>query len=185
MALTPSAMTPLGSLAPDFRLPNTNGGGEVALGDLAAHGAILVQFLSNHCPFVIHVNPELVRLARDYESSPLAIVAISSNDVGSHPQDGPGPMAERARELGYPFPYLYDESQEVARAYGATCTPDFFLYGRDRRLVYRGQLDDSRPGNGRPLDGSSLRAAIDALLAGRPIPEPQRPSVGCNIKWRD
>jgi peroxiredoxin len=184
MALTPSTMTPLGSAAPDFRLPNTNGGGTVALGDLVAYDALLVMFLCNHCPFVVHVNPELIRLANDYAARSLAIVAISSNDVLSHPQDGPDPMAQRARELGYPFPYLFDESQDVARAYGAACTPDFFLYDRDRRLVYRGQLDDSRPGNAHPLDGSSLRAAIDALLAGKPVPEPQRPSVGCNIKWR-
>jgi hypothetical protein len=142
------------------------------------------MFICNHCPFVKHVREELVRLGRDYEQRSVGIVAISSNDVAAYPDDSPERMREEKERAGYPFPYLFDESQEVAAAYRAACTPDFFLFDADRRLVYRGQLDDSRPGNDLPVTGSDLRAAMEAVLAGRPAPEPQKPSLGCNIKWK-
>ena len=182
MAETPSTMLELGTPAPDFSLSDT-AGGTVTLSDFAEREALLVMFLCNHCPFVKHVREELARLGRDYERRGVAIVAISSNDVKNYPQDGPQPMREEKARAGYTFPYLYDESQAVAKAYRAACTPDFFLFDRQRRLVYRGQLDDSRPGNGIPVTGADLRAALDALLEGRSLPEEQRPSVGCNIKW--
>jgi peroxiredoxin len=182
MAETPSTMLELGTPAPDFSLPDTDGG-TVALSDFAEREALLVMFLCNHCPFVKHVREELARLGRDYERRGVAIVAISSNDVKNYPQDGPQPLREEKARAGYTFPYLYDESQAVAKAYRAAGTPDFFLFDRQRRLVYRGQLDDSRPGNGIPVTGADLRAALDALLEGRSLPEEQRPSVGCNIKW--
>jgi len=183
MAETPSTMMPLGTLAPDFRLHDT-GGKPVALSDFAAASGLLVMFICNHCPFVKHIRDGLARFAREYQARGLAIVGISANDVEAYPQDSPAKMAEEARQAGYTFPYLYDESQKVAKAYGAACTPDFFLYDRERRLVYRGQFDDSRPSNGRPVTGVDLRAAADAVLAGRPVPTEQRASVGCNIKWK-
>jgi thiol-disulfide isomerase/thioredoxin len=142
------------------------------------------MFICNHCPYVRHVNPELVRVAKDYTDRGVSFVAISSNDVTQYPEDSPERMAEVAAEVGYPFPYLYDETQEVARAYGAACTPDFFVYDADLRLVYRGRLDASTPGNAEPLTGADLRAALDALLAGTPVPAEQHPSIGCSIKWR-
>lgn len=184
MALTESNMLELGTKAPEFTLPDTISGEDVSLSAIRSDKATVVMFLCNHCPYVIHVNPEIVRLAREYQAGGVAFVAISSNDVAKYPQDGPEEMKEHARKLGYPFPYLYDESQEVARAYDAACTPDFYVFNRDMLLVYRGRLDDSRPGNGIPLTGKDLRAALDAVLAGEAAPERQYPSAGCNIKWK-
>ena len=192
-----SQMRTLGSAPPDFRLPDVEGG-EVALGDLLDAPAVLVMFICNHCPYVKHVQGELVRLAEDYQRRGVAVVGISSNDVTTHPDDGPEAMAEEARRVGYTFPYLYDETQEVAKAYGAACTPDFFLHGppetlpegvspgddAPRVLVYRGQMDGSRPGNDEPVTGEDLRAALDAVLAGTSVSAEQEPSVGCSIKWR-
>jgi len=183
MALTPSTMLELGTKAPDFHLPDTDGK-TVALDDFRDAPALLVIFLCNHCPFVKHVRHELAALAREYQGRGVAVVGISSNDVGTHPDDGPEMMKQEKAEVGYTFPYLYDETQEVAKAYQAACTPDFFLFDRETRLVYRGQLDDSRPGNPIPVTGKDLRAALDAVLAGTPVPEKQRPSMGCNIKWK-
>jgi len=183
MAETPSTMAPLGALAPDFRLPDTNGR-LVSLSDFAKAPAMLVVFMCNHCPFVKHIRTGLAQFARDYQPRGLAMVGINANDVASYPEDSPAKMAEEVKAAGYTFPYLYDEAQTVAKAYRAACTPDFFLYDRDRRLVYRGQFDDSRPSNGRPVTGSDLRAAVDAVLAGRPVPAEQRASIGCNIKWK-
>ncbi len=176
-------MIPLGTPAPSFRLPDTEGR-TVSLEDARGAPALLVMFICNHCPYVQHVREELAALGRDYASRGVATVAISSNDAAAYPQDGPQAMRREREEARYDFPYLYDESQEVARAYGAACTPDFFLFDADLRLAYRGQLDDSRPGNGVPVTGRDLRAALDAALDGRPVPGEQRPSLGCNIKWK-
>lgn len=183
MARTPSTMLPLGTPAPPFRLPDTDGT-PVALDDLRGAPALLVMFICNHCPFVKHVRGELAALGRDYAPRGVAVFAISSNDARAYPQDGPEAMRREKEEAGYPFPYLWDETQEVAQAYKAACTPDFFLFDGERRLVYRGQLDDSRPGNGRPVTGRDLRAALDATLQGRPVSIEQTPSIGCNIKWK-
>jgi peroxiredoxin len=183
MVMTPSTMAALGSPAPDFRLPDTTGR-LIARDDLAEAPALLVIFICNHCPFVKHIREGLARFAREYQPRGLAIVAINSNDAASYPDDSPARMAEEVRAAGYVFPYLYDEDQEVAKAYGAACTPDFFLFDRARRLVYRGQFDDSRPSNDRPVTGADLRAAADAVLAGTPVAGDQKPSIGCNIKWR-
>jgi peroxiredoxin len=183
MARTASTMLELGTKAPDFRLPGTDGT-SVALSDFASRRALLVMFICNHCPFVKHVRDELARLGRDCEAQGVGVVAISSNDVAAYPQDDlPAMKAEKA-QAGYPFPYLLDATQEVAKAYRAACTPDLYLFDGERRLVYRGQLDDSRPGNGVPVTGKDLRAAIDAVLAGRPVDPNQRASLGCNIKWK-
>jgi peroxiredoxin len=186
MAQTPSTMRlPLGAKAPDFRLADTNPPGRVvSLHDFDGKPALLVMFICNHCPFVKHVRAELARLAADWQPRGLAVVAISSNDIARYPDDAPERMTEEAREAGYTFPYLFDESQSVAKAYKAACTPDFFLFDRNRSLVYRGQLDDSRPSNGKPVTGRDLRAAIEATIAGRPVVGPQYPSIGCNIKWK-
>lgn len=184
MARTSSTMLPLGTAAPDFALLDTVSGKTRTLAELRGARGTLVMFICNHCPYVVHVNPELVRLARDYQPRAVGVVAISSNDAVGYPADAPERMTETARRLGYPFAYLHDSSQDVARAYDASCTPDFFLFDQDLRLVYRGRLDDSTPGNGRPLTGADLRAAIEALLAGRELPSAQQPSMGCNIKWR-
>jgi peroxiredoxin len=181
MAMTPSTMLPLGTPAPAFNLPDTNGK-TVSLSDF--HGRpLLVMFICNHCPFVKHVNAQLAQLGRDYQPG-AAIVAISSNDVANYPDDSPEKMKSEAVRLGYPFPYLYDESQAVARAYRAACTPDFFLFDAGHHLVYRGQLDDSRPGNSLPVTGKDLRAALDAVLSGKGVSPNQRASIGCNIKWK-
>ena len=183
MARTPSTMLALGTAAPGFRLPDFDGRMH-SLEDFAPQPALLVAFICSHCPFVRHLRREFAAFAREYASRGLAVVAINANDVVAYPQDGPDAMRAEAAELGYVFPYLLDESQAVARAYEAACTPDFFLFDAARRLVYRGQFDDSRPGTERPVTGADLRAAADAVLAGHPPAADQRPSLGCNIKWR-
>ncbi len=183
MTLTPSTMLPLGTSAPDFTLPDTTGQ-QVSLDDFKDKRALLVMFICNHCPYVRHVKGELVALARAYQEKDVGVVAINSNDVANYPDDSPERMQEEVKQTGYPFPYLFDETQEVAKAYKAACTPDFYVFDQERKLVYRGQLDDSRPDSGTPVSGADLRAALDALLAGAPIEQDQKPSVGCNIKWR-
>ena len=183
MVRTPSTMLPLGTRAPDFALPNVDGR-TVTLADAAGPRGTLVMFICNHCPFVKHVADQLAALGRDCLPRGIGVVAISSNDVSSHPADSPEQMVHEAEDRGYVFPYLYDETQDVAHAYHAACTPDFFLFDGDCKLAYRGQLDASRPGNGVPVTGADLRAAIDALVAGRPVATEQRPSLGCNIKWK-
>lgn len=180
MAATESEMLELGTTAPEFSLPDPDGVLH-SLGD--GKLAYLVMFICNHCPFVIHVREELAHLGRDYGSQAVSIVAISSNDVTAHPADAPALMKQEAAANGYEFPYLYDESQEVAKAYRAACTPDFYLFDSDKKLVYRGQLDDSRPSNDIPVTGKDLRTALDALLNDRPMTDQQKPSIGCNIKW--
>ena len=184
MALTPSTMLPLGTQAPEFRLADVVSGKKVSLADFAGEQALLVMFICRHCPYVVHVKDELARLGRDYAGKPLGIVAISANDAAGYPDDAPEKLKTMAQELGFTFPFCYDETQETAKAYTAACTPDFFLFGSDRRLIYRGQLDESRPGNGKPLTGKDLRAAINAALSGQPVNPTQMPSVGCNIKWK-
>lgn len=176
-------MLALGTAAPDFSLPEPATGATVGLGDLAGP-ALVVTFICNHCPYVKHVAAGLAALGRDLAELGVAMVAISSNDVITYPQDGPEQMAVVARDSGWAFPYLYDQTQDVARAYSAACTPDTFVFDGERRLVYRGQLDDSRPGNDRPVTGADVRAAVDAVLGGRPAATDQRPSIGCGIKWR-
>ena len=183
MVAVPSTMLPLGTPAPDFRLPDTDGT-LVSRDDLRDAPALLVMFICNHCPYVRHIRDGLARFARDYQPRGLAIVAINSNDVAAHPDDRPAKMKEEREQAGYLFPYLFDETQAVARAYRAACTPDFFLFDRARHLVYRGQFDDSRPNSDRPVTGADLRAAVDAVLAGGAPPAEQRPSIGCNIKWK-
>ncbi len=183
MSLTPSTMLPLGTAAPGFRLPDTDGK-TVSLDELKGAPALLVAFICNHCPYVKHVRHELARLGKEYQGKGVAVVAISSNDVTTHPDDSPKMMAKEKAEVGYTFPYLYDESQQVALAYKAACTPDFYMFDKDQKLVYRGQLDDSRPGNPIPVTGKDLRAALDAVIAGNPVSDDQRPSIGCNIKWK-
>ncbi len=182
MALTPSTMIPLGTPAPAFELPDIDGS-TVNLSDFEGK-PLLVMFICNHCPFVVHVNDGLVAFADDYLERGLAIVAINSNDVANYPEDSPQKMREYAERLGYRFPYLFDETQEVAKVYSAACTPDFFLFNADHRLCYRGQLDDSRPNSGIPVTGVDLRAAAAAVLAGNEPSSDQRPSIGCNIKWK-
>ena len=176
-------MLPLGAAAPDFALPDTEGR-IVRLADFDGAPALLVIFMCNHCPYVKHIADHLAQLAKEYQAKGVAIVGINANDVQNYPDDSPEKMREEVKRRGYTFPYLYDETQEVAKAYHAACTPDFFLFDRERRLVYRGQLDDSRPSNGLPVTGKDLRAALDAVLAGRPVPSEQKPSLGCNIKWK-
>jgi len=183
MAATASTMLPLGTAAPDFHLPDTTGR-LVSRDDFAGKLALLVMFLCNHCPYVQHVAEEVVRLAAEYQVRGVGAVSVSSNDVEQYPDDDQARMAEVATAMGFTVPYLYDETQAVAKAYHAACTPDFFVFDADRRLVYRGQLDGARPGNGVPVTGHDLRAALDAVLAGKPVPEPQHPSLGCNIKWK-
>ena len=184
MARTSSQMVPLGTPAPEFVLPDTLSPKLVSLMEVRGEKATFIMFICNHCPFVQHVNAELVKLANHYQPKGISFVAISSNDVESYPEDGPAKMQEIGRNLGYPFPYLYDETQEIARAYNAVCTPDFFLYDRDLVLVYRGQIDDSRPGNGVAVSGKDIRAAFDNLINGRPVQADQKPGIGCNIKWK-
>jgi len=184
MAATESRMLALGTPAPDFSLPDVVSGSTVSLEMFSDKNGLLVMFICRHCPYVKHVQEELARIGNDYAGKPLGIVAISANDVNTHPEDSPQRLRQMADELGFNFPYCYDESQETAKAYRAACTPDFFLFDQDRKLVYRGQLDDSRPGNGKPVTGADLRAAIEAVLEGRPASSDQKPSIGCNIKWR-
>lgn len=184
MAYTESNMLPLGSEAPPFYLPDTVSGRMIRLADVASDKATVIMFLCNHCPYVVHVNREIVQLARDYMAKGISFIAISSNDVVNYPQDGPEWMKIHAEKEGYPFPYLYDESQNVARAYDAACTPDFYVFDGGLRLVYRGRLDGSKPKNNLPLTGRDLRNALDAILEGRPVAEKQYPSGGCNIKWK-
>jgi peroxiredoxin len=183
MAVT-STMLPLGTPAPDFRLTDAITGRMVALEEYRDAPALLVMFICNHCPFVRHVRPELARIGREYQQRGVAVVAINSNDPERYPQDAPPGMREESETAGYTFPYLFDEEQEVARAFSAACTPDFYLFDGSQRLVYRGQLDPSRPGNQIPVTGEDLRNALDAVLDGRPIEERQTPSIGCNIKWK-
>jgi peroxiredoxin len=183
MALTPSTMLPLGTTAPDFKLPDTNGK-IVALADFKDKAALLVIFMCNHCPYVIHIRAGLAQLARDYAPKQVGIVGINANDVENYADDSPARMKEEVKSAGYIFPYLYDETQAVAKAYHAACTPDLYLFDQNRKLVYRGQFDDSRPGNSIPVTGKDLRAALDAVLAGKPVSPDQKASVGCNIKWK-
>ncbi|MEZ4952438.1 MAG: thioredoxin family protein [Saprospiraceae bacterium] len=184
MAFTESNMLPLGTKAPDFSLPDTVSGSLISLQDVVKEKGTVVMFLCNHCPYVIHVNEEIVRLANDYAAKGIGFVAISSNDVVNYPADAPDKMKTHAEEVGYPFPYLYDETQEVAKAYDAACTPDFYVFDKDQKLAYRGRLDDSRPNSGTPLTGRDLRAALDIVLAEGEVPDRQYPSAGCNIKWK-
>jgi thiol-disulfide isomerase/thioredoxin len=184
MSLTPSTMLPLGTAAPDFTLLDTVSGATTSLAALRSDRATLIMFICNHCPYVKHVMSGLVQLAKDYEPKGVAIIAISSNDASNYPDDAPDKMGDLAKRAGFPFPYLYDETQDVAKAYQAACTPDFFVFDGTMRLAYRGQLDDSRPGNGKAVTGRDLRAALDDLLAGRAVSVEQIPSVGCNIKWK-
>ncbi|MCB1767302.1 MAG: thioredoxin family protein [Candidatus Competibacteraceae bacterium] len=184
MAQTASTMLPLGTPTPDFNLPEPATGKAISLGDFQSTPALLVMVICNHCPFVKHIRQGLVQFAQDYHAKGLAIVAISANDVANYPADSPANMAKEAKTFGYPFPYLYDEAQTVAKAYRAACTPDFFLFDADRKLVYRGQFDGSRPGNNIPITGADLRVAVDAVLANQPAPTDQKPSIGCNIKWK-
>ena len=183
MVRTASTMLPLGTSAPGFSLPDT-AGNTFSLSDAADAPALLVIFMCNHCPFVKHIAAGLANLAREYQARAVAVVGINSNDVENFPDDAPAKMADEVKTRGYTFPYLYDETQEVAKAYRAACTPEFYLFDADRKLVYRGQMDDSRPQSGIPVTGRDLRAALDAVLAGRPVPEDQRPSIGCNVKWK-
>jgi len=185
MASTSSNMLPLGTIAPGFILYDTVTGEELSLFENRGDQATVIFFICNHCPFVIHVNDELVRLANDYTKKNVSFIAISSNDVLNYPDDAPHLMRKKANELKYPFPYLYDESQEVAKAYDAACTPDIYLFDANLKLVYRGQLDDSRPGNEIKVTGKDLRHALDCLLAGKENTEVQKPSIGCGIKWKD
>ncbi|WP_202704328.1 thioredoxin family protein [Flavobacterium sp. UGB4466] len=184
MARTPSNMIPLGTIAPDFKLRDTNSNNDYSFDDLRGSKGTLIMFICNHCPFVLHVIKEVVMIANDYRVQGIGVIAISSNDIEKYPQDGPELMTDFAFQNKIDFPYLYDESQEVAKAYEAACTPDFYLFDNQDRLFYRGQLDDSRPGNGIPLSGSDLRSAIDALIYNRSLKDPQKPSIGCNIKWK-
>jgi len=184
MALTESTMLALGTTAPDFALTDVVTGKTVRRDDFSGTKALLVMFICAHCPYVKHIEKELAVLAKDYAGKALAIVAVSSNDVSTHPNDNPANLKRQAETVGFEFPYLYDETQAVAHAYKAACTPDFFLFDGDFKLVYRGEFDRSRPGNGVAITGEDLRAAIDAALAGRPPLDDQRPSIGCNIKWK-
>lgn len=183
MVKTASVMLPLGSTAPDFSLPDTNGD-LVSLSDFADAPALLVVFMCNHCPYVKHVAKGLASLATEYQKRGVAVIGINSNDAENYPDDSPAKMIEEVKARSYTFPYLYDETQEVAKEYQAACTPDFFVFDRDRRLVYRGQMDSSRPNSDQPVTGQDLRAALDAVLTGRPVSSKQTPSIGCNIKWK-
>jgi peroxiredoxin len=184
MVLTPSTMIPLGSNAPNFSLPDVISSAQLSLTDLKSDTATVIMFICNHCPYVKHVQSGLVELANDYITKGVKFIAINSNDAVNYPEDSPKNMKAVAERLGYPFPYLFDESQEIAKAYDAACTPDFYIYDYDLKLVYRGQMDDSRPGNGKPVTGNDLRVALDEILAGNELSPEQIPSIGCNIKWK-
>lgn len=183
MALTPSTMVPLGTAAPEFSLPDPSGT-IVSLNDFQGSKAYLIAFICNHCPYVKHVRKELAAIGRDYQAKGVTVIAINSNDVANYPDDSPAKMKEEVQIAGYTFPYLYDETQDVAKAYKAACTPDFYVYDGDKKLVYRGQMDDSRPGSNAPVTAEDLRAALDAVLSGTAASIEQKPSVGCNIKWK-
>jgi peroxiredoxin len=183
MAMT-STMLPLGSPAPSFELPDVVNGHVYSIDSFTGKTALLIMFICRHCPYVIHVEQELANIGRDYRDSALGIIAISSNDSVGYPEDAPPRLKEMALRLGFTFPFCFDDQQSVAKAYRAACTPDFYLFDRERKLVYRGQLDESRPGNTKPVTGRDLRAAIDAVLAARPVDPVQRPSIGCSIKWK-
>lgn len=183
MVMVESTMLPLGTAAPEIALTDVVSGQTISLATFAESPALLVMFICRHCPFVQHIESELARLGRDYGAQGVGIVAISANSLQTHPQDGPEHLKAQAEEYGFTFPYCFDATQAVAKAYTAACTPDFFLFDGNQRLVYRGQLDDSRPSNGQPVTGKDLRAALDAVLSGQPLPAEQRPSIGCNIKW--
>ena len=185
MAKTPSTMLPLGTPAPQFSLLDVISGKKVSLGGSKNSRATVIMFLCNHCPYVRHVNNELTRLAIDYMGQGVCFLAINANDIDSYPDDSPENMKRVAKNVGYPFPYLFDETQEVAKAYQAACTPDFFVFDKNLTLAYRGQLDDSRPGNNIAVNGSSIRLALECLLSGESVPENQKPSLGCNIKWKN
>ena len=185
MPVVSSSMMSLGAEAPDFSLPDTLSGRQLSLDDCAGDKGALVMFICNHCPYVVHIRDELLRMGADYAGRGVGMVAISVNDAANYPDDSPEKMAELAQQMDFPFPYLYDESQQSARDYDAVCTPDFFLFDEQKRCVYRGQFDDSRPGNDSPVNGKSLRDAIDCLIEGRPISDEQTPSMGCSIKWRE
>jgi peroxiredoxin len=185
MARTPSNMLPLGTEAPDFILQDTVSEKFLSLNDIKGEIGCLIVFICNHCPYVKHINPTLARLAQNYQGKGIAFVAISSNDIIGYPEDSPELMRQTAKKEGFSFPYLYDETQEVARAYNAACTPDFYLFNAELQLVYRGQMDDSRPGNEIPVTGADLELAIGNLLAGKPVSSEQKPSLGCNIKWKN
>ena len=184
MSLTPSNMLPLGTEAPDFKLFDSITGQQYTLDQVKGGEATVVMFICNHCPYVKHVQPEIVRLAQDYQDKNIGFVAINSNDVEQYPEDAPNLMRKEAQRLNYTFPYLFDETQDVARAYLAACTPDFYVFDKDLKLKYRGQLDDSRPGNEKPLTGKDIRSALDDILHDNPVSENQVPSQGCNIKWK-
>jgi thiol-disulfide isomerase/thioredoxin len=184
MAETPSKMKPLGFTAPDFNLMDVVSGKFRSLHEISSEKGAMIMFICNHCPFVKHVNAQLIKLANDYIPKGITFIAISSNDAELYPEDSPSKMKEYALRLGYPFPYLYDETQDVAKAYDAACTPDFFIFDGKMRCVYRGQLDDSRPSNGKPVTGNDIRNALDALLTCKEVPKDQKPSIGCNIKWK-
>ena len=184
MSLTPSTMLDLGTTAPDFKLPDVVTGKTISLATFAGKKAFLAIFLSKHCPYVKHIQQELTKLGKDYASKDIGIVAISPNDVKNYPDDSPDNLKQMATSLGFAFPVTYDESQSAAKAYTAACTPDFFLFDKSRKLVYRGQLDESRPDSGKPVTGKDLRAAIEAVLTGKPVSTDQRPSMGCNVKWK-
>lgn len=183
MVRTASTMLPLGTAAPHFELPNTNGD-VISLDQFREHKGLVVIFMCNHCPYVKHVAPELARVSAEYMAQGIGFIGISSNDIKKHPDDSPSLMAEEAKRQGYLFPYLFDADQSVAQAYRAACTPDIFVFDSEMKLVYRGQLDDSRPKNDRPLSGADLRQALDAILEGKPVSADQKPSIGCNIKWK-
>lgn len=184
MARVPSVMIPLGSKAPDFLLPDVISGSLVSLQEAKGNTATVIAFICNHCPFVKHINPQLVQLAKDYFDKGVRVIAISANDAVQYPEDGPAAMKKAAENLNYTFPYLYDESQRIAKAYNAVCTPDFFIYDNELHLTYRGQLDDARPGNEIPVSGKDIRAALDAMIQGKAVGDFQKPSIGCNIKWK-
>ncbi len=184
MAATPSTMVPLGFKAPDFTLLNPVSNKHVSLRESQSDKATVIMFICNHCPFVKHVNEQLVKLAMDYQPKGVSFIAINSNNVDNYPEDSPEKMKEYAAKLNYPFPYLYDETQDVAKAYDAACTPDFYIFDKELKCIYRGQLDDSRPGNGKPVTGKDMRNALNAILAGEEVSKEQLPGIGCNIKWK-
>lgn len=184
MALTPSNMIPLGTKAPDFKLLDAVSENDLNLEQLKSDKATVIMFICNHCPYVKHVQQGLVELANDYISKGVSFIAINSNDVKNYTEDSPDNMKKVAERLGYPFPYLFDETQEIAKAYDAACTPDFYIFDEGLKLIYRGQMDDSRPGNGKPVTGNDIRKALDQILGGTPVSEDQIPSIGCNIKWK-